>query len=331
MRQWLPTQWYAKHSWIKALAPLSYLYRAIIFSRKKAYDLGVFRSQSFSVPVIVVGNITVGGTGKTPLVMSLARALQQAGMNPGIVSRGYKSKASHYPYLVQSTSLAHEVGDEALEMHLSTQIPVVIAADRRLAVKMLLENTATDVVLCDDGLQHYALQRSLEIGVIDGTRRFGNGWCLPAGPCREPLSRWQKLAVRVCHGVPHADEFAMQLTPVEFVNVRDPTIRLPITAFAHQSVQVVTGIGYPQRFINTLEKLDIIVNTRFFPDHHAYTEDDFSGFDAIPVIMTGKDAVKCRDFAKKNYWYLLVTADCDPQLLTLVRDHATSYTRTTTA
>ena len=308
-------------------APLSLIYRAVIFLRKKAYQTGLLSSTSVEKPVVVVGNITVGGTGKTPLIKKIARDLQLAGYSVGIISRGYLSKAPNYPYWVNANSPSEHSGDEALEIHLATGLPVVIAPKRVEALQALIKKVNVDVVLADDGLQHYALKPSLRIGVVDGIRRFGNGWCLPVGPCREPKENWYQLEVRVCNGFAEKDELQMQLHPKAFVNLKDSKMRLPLDAFISNKVQVVSAIGHPERFLNTLNELKMKYESRLFEDHHRFAENDFRGLENHIVVMTEKDATKCRQFARDNWWYLAVEAEYDNQLLAKVQEHIAGFAK----
>lgn len=216
---WLLRKWYSSRPLFFWLIPFATVYRCIIFLRRWLYRHHWFKSTKFSVPVIVVGNITVGGTGKTPCVIALTKLLREAGFRPGIISRGYGGHALHYPQWVNPISDPALVGDEAVLLARATQCPVVVAPKRVLAAKELLTNTDCNVLLSDDGLQHYALARTLEIAVIDGQRRLGNGFCLPAGPLREPEKRLNEVDFIICNdGDVQAGEYAMHLLPQPIIS-----------------------------------------------------------------------------------------------------------------
>ncbi|WMP16907.1 tetraacyldisaccharide 4'-kinase [Thiothrix lacustris] len=246
------------------------------------------------VPVVVVGNISVGGTGKTPLVIWLVERLREAGFKPGVVSRGYKKDAD-------------SLGDEPLLIIQRTNVPLAIGKDRNQAIATLLHEHACDIIIADDGLQHYRMGRDVEICVVDGQRRFGNGFCLPSGPLREPVSRLASCDFVVTNGenmTMHGD------TLVNLVTDSHQCLQ----ALSGQTVHVVTGIGNPQRFINTLEQAGLQVLAHLYPDHHAFTGAEIRFDDALPILMTEKDAVKCRQYAVQNVWYLPIEAVLDERL-----------------
>jgi tetraacyldisaccharide 4'-kinase len=298
--------------WLK---PFSYLFRAIAWVRRLSYKLIFFRVYRARVPVIVVGNINVGGSGKTPFVIWLARLLKQAGYNPGIVSRGYGGKATHWPQQVRPDSDASIVGDEAVLIARHTGCPMAVGPSRRATVKQLYKHKKVDVIISDDGLQHYALGRDIEIAVIDGERRFGNGYCLPAGPLREPVSRLSKVNFVICNGgEAQTNEHAMRLQLGKAVNLADPAKNRPLQSFVGKPVHAVAGIGNPQRFFTQLEQMHIKVSPHAFKDHHAFQAGDFVFGDANDVLMTEKDAVKCERFAQPWFWYATVEAELDPAL-----------------
>ncbi|MDF2868209.1 MAG: lipid-A-disaccharide kinase, partial [Gammaproteobacteria bacterium] len=222
MRQIIARLWYGHNKLVYLLLPFSWLYRLIIALRRYGYKKDIFKSFTASVPVIVVGNITVGGTGKTPLVVALAHFLKQQGYKPGIVSRGYGGQAESYPKFVNANSNPLQVGDEPLLIAKNTHCPVVVDPKRVRAVQTLLYRFACDIVISNDGLQHYALARTIEIAVIDGARRFGNAHCLPAGPLREPITRLRTIDFIVCNGKTQADEYVMNLAAKRFMNVAKP-------------------------------------------------------------------------------------------------------------
>ena len=296
------------------LLPLAWVYCALTVLRRLAYVSGLKRSRRLPVPVIVVGNLTAGGTGKTPLVIWLASLLRAAGRHPGIVSRGYRGRATHWPQAVHADSDPRLVGDEPVLLARHGGCPVVVGPDRVAAARQLLAAHPCDVLLSDDGLQHLALARDIEIVVIDGARRYGNGHCLPAGPLREGLARLRSVDVRVCQGEPETGEFGMHLQGHELRQIADPAQCVPPAVFAGAPVHAVAGIGNPARFFASLRALGLDPIEHAFPDHHDFTAADLEFGDARPVIMTEKDAVKCAPFAPARFWYLPVAAVPDPAL-----------------
>ena len=296
-----------------ALLPLSLVFCALVWLRRGLYRIGLLRSNRFPVPVIVVGNITVGGTGKTPLVIWLADFLRQAGYRPGIVTRGYRGQSSIWPVAVTKETAAKLVGDEAVLLARRCHCPVMAGPDRVASVQALL-NQDCNLIVSDDGLQHYRLRRDLEIAVIDGVRRFGNGLCLPAGPLREPVSRLRSIALRVANGLPRAGEMGMQLSPTHFYSLALPSQQTSAEQFRATSVHAVAGIGNPERFFESLRALGLRVLPHAFPDHHAFEVNELEFGDNLPVILTEKDAVKCQHFAKPHFWVLAVDAQPDVQL-----------------
>jgi tetraacyldisaccharide 4'-kinase len=311
---WLQAHWYRKTIVSLVLLPVSWLYLALVTLRRALYRAGLIRVNRVPAPVIVIGNITVGGTGKTPLVSWLARRLQTLGYKPGIVSRGYGGRASNYPVYVTGRSDPAEVGDEPLLLARHGAWPVMVGPKRALAARKLVDEHHCDVIISDDGLQHYPMARDFEIAVIDGERRFGNGYCLPAGPLRESVARLRTVQARVTNGVPRPGELGMQLRAVCFKSVIRPENQRDLSNFAGQRVHGLAGIGYPERFFRQLHELDIDVVEHAYADHYDYRREDIEFGDAAPVIMTEKDAVKCEAFADQRHWYLAVEADPDPAL-----------------
>lgn len=285
----------------------SFFYLMAIVIRRKAYQWGIFRIYSFDIPILVVGNLTVGGTGKTPLVITLAALLKTAGYHPGIVSRGYGGHAKHYPLSVTLETNPHESGDEAVLIAQRTQCPVVVAPKRVEAVRYLQKNyPSCDIVISDDGLQHLAMARDIEMVVIDGQRGFGNGYYLPAGPLREPIKRMNDVDFVFYNG----KDF--HIKPECFIELFNDEKKLNLDHFSGQTIHAVMGIGNPQRFLKTLIDLHIQYKAHIFPDHHEFTEKDFEFTDSAPIIMTEKDAVKCRKMVKtNNLYYLKVSAIID--------------------
>jgi tetraacyldisaccharide 4'-kinase len=302
--------WYSNNILAYFLLPFSFCYCLIIKIRRFLYRIHFKKTQRFPVPVIIVGNLTVGGTGKTPLVIWLVKFLQQQGFKPGIVSRGYGGKSPSYPQIISADSDAEMSGDEAILLAQATERPVVIDPRRVEAVRKLLQESDCNIVISDDGLQHYALSRDIEICVIDGGRRFGNQFCLPAGPLREPLKRLAEVDFIVANGQGKAGEYAMRLLPGDFCSVAQKKIICSPMKFKNKTIHAVAGIGNPSRFFHTLRMLDLIIIEHPYPDHYLFQKKDFNFADPDSIIlMTEKDAVKCRTFADQRFWYLPVQAE----------------------
>lgn len=301
-----------------ALLPLSWVFRLIVWVRREFYRKGWRGTQRVPVPVIVVGNISVGGAGKTPLAIWLVHYLRaHGGYKPGVISRGYGGRAHLWPQPVRRDSDTRVVGDEAVLIVRHTGCPMAVAPDRALAARALLEHYDCDVIIADDGLQHYALGRDIEIAVIDSVRRCGNGYFLPAGPLREAKSRLQEVDFIVAHGLAGQGEWSMRLTLGAVCNLNDASV-CDIGAFRGQTVHAVAGIGHPRRFFEQLKGAGLTVIEHAFPDHHAYRKKDFSFDDGKPVLMTEKDAVKCRPAPGANYWYVRAQAQVDERFGALV-------------
>ncbi len=316
---WLEKRWYSSTTSM-LLVPLEWLFRLLVMSRRFAYRLGLLPSYAVPVPVIVVGNISVGGTGKTPLVVWLVSLLQKAGYHPGIVSRGYGGKAERWPQQVRPDSDPVMVGDEPVMLAQRCACPIIAAPDRVAAAKALLSHTNCDLIITDDGLQHYRLKRDVEIVVIDGERRFGNGHCLPAGPLREPQSRLDEVNFVVANGLAGRGEFAMSLEATGLRSLENDGLASTFEEFAGQRVHALAGIGNPQRFFQLLRSRGLEVIEHSFPDHHDYQSQDLDFADNLPILMTEKDAVKCRRFANQNMWYVPVTAHLpEPMVLRLLQ------------
>ena len=345
----LEKAWYGKAGWLILLWPLSLLFRLLVAVRRKLQEIKT-APDHHKVPLIVIGNISAGGTGKTPLLITLANQLKQKGFKPGIISRGYGGVGAVYPLSVDENSEVNEAGDEAVLMAEKTGCPVVVAPDRNLALQELLKNKAIDVVLSDDGLQHYKMFRDIEIVVVDGQRLFGNGFCFPAGPLREPVSRLQEAdhiivnqvaenedAIRAIAALNNAS--TMKLEPRHLINLCSGEKRLYEGAPFNMGnrLQAVSALGNPQRFYDLLQRLPYQLETFTFPDHHRFTADDLEarGIDEHqPVVMTEKDAVKCRSFAQANYWYLTVDVRLDEKfietLVDQIRKLNSTYTHSST-
>jgi len=301
--------WSGKSPLYLLLLPLSWLYGLVSTLIRYSYKTGLKKSWRASVPVVVVGNLTAGGNGKTPVVIWLVETLQQHGFRVGVVSRGYGGRAEHYPLLLTEATPTTQAGDEPVLIFQRTGAPVAVSPVRSDAVKALLDGNELDVIITDDGLQHYALQRDIEIVVIDGVRRFGNGHWLPAGPMRERESRLRSVdAVITNGGTARPGELAMFLQPGKAINL---VTGEQCDASALKNVVAIAGIGHPPRFFSTLKQLGINVQKEVaFSDHQAYTSGQLSAVKAPGqiLLMTEKDAVKCRSFAQPDWWYLPVDA-----------------------
>lgn len=316
--QGLAAAWYRGDRWLLMLRPLELLFRGIAFLRREAYGVGLVRAYRAGRPVVIVGNITVGGTGKTPVVIALAEALLARGLRPGVVSRGYGARAGEttFPHVVDLNSTARQCGDEPLLIQRRTGVPVVVAPKRPAAVRTLLAVAEVDLVLCDDGLQHYPLARDMEIVVIDAERGLGNGFCLPAGPLREPRSRLASVD-RVLYRNGEGPD-AVHYRPTAWVNVASGEAR-PLDAFtAREALVAIAGIGQPEQFFASLAAMGITPRCHAFPDHHAFTAADLAPYAEATILMTEKDAVKCRDIAGPDAWYLRVDAQLPPSLVDAV-------------
>ena len=305
--QHLENSWYGHTGLTLILRPLSWLFITIATVRRFAYRYKVIKQIHLPVPVIIVGNITVGGTGKTPLVIWLANYLKKTGYKPGIISRGYGGLARHWPQQVRPDADPVMVGDEAVVISRRTQCPMAVGPDRLAAGLALLKYADVDVIISDDGLQHYRLARDVEILVIDGIRRFGNGFCLPAGPLRERPSRKNEVDMIITNGIAAQGEYPMKYLGARLVNMVDKA-ELDLSEFKNKSVTAIAGIGNPDRFFNFLRSMGLRINAIAFPDHFHYTSDALQLNDQI-VLMTEKDAVKCQRFAKPDWWYLPIDVE----------------------
>jgi tetraacyldisaccharide 4'-kinase len=322
LARWAVDVWYKDAFLGILLLPFAYIFSDVVRFRRFLYRRGILKSHTLPVPVIVIGNITVGGTGKTPLIIWLAELLRYAGYKPGIISRGYGGQSETWPQIVNENSDVSKVGDEALLIAKQTRLPVVVGPSRVDAAKKLLDNFDCNVVLSDDGLQHYKLNRDIEIAVIDGERRFGNGYCLPAGPLREPIGRLSSVDFIVVNGNKHEDnEFSMQLVGDMAVNMATGEQKT-LQAFQGIACHALAGIGNPGRFFKLLESAGLLCTTHSFPDHHPFSRNDIEFGDNKPLLMTEKDAVKCTGFTGENHWYVPVKAVPEPafgqQLLDLL-------------
>jgi tetraacyldisaccharide 4'-kinase len=337
MERRLTELWYREDAGPTALQPLAWLYGAVLAARRRAYDSGRARPEDPGVPVVVVGNLTVGGTGKTPLTIWLARELGARGLRVGIVSRGYGARAGTAPRLVSADSDWRIVGDEPLLIARRSGCETLVAADRTAAARALAAR-GVQVVIADDGLQHLRLARVCEVLVVDGARGFGNQRLLPAGPLREPLTRPLHADAVVVNGTAEHASLGRWLTPGEALTMRlvaDQVVPLaageapqPLAAWRGRRVHAVAGIGNPARFFRDLRAHGLEVEEHAFPDHHALRAAELEFGDQLPVLMTEKDAVKCSCFAAARLWCVPVTAqfsDADAaKLLTRVTERITS-------
>lgn len=302
MKFWYqPLRW-----WCWLLAPLSLL--LLIISKVRRYYLQklTLRESGNRLPVIVVGNISVGGNGKTPLVIWICEMLIKEGYKPGIISRGYGGKSKHYPLLLSNETAGSEAGDEPVMLFKRLGVPIVVDPKRVNAANYLTEQCNVNIIVSDDGLQHYALTRDIEIAVVDGKRRFGNQKLMPMGPLREPLSRLKEVDFIINNGEQVSNEVTMLLQAQACKAVDGRAARLPKLV----NINACAAIGYPQRFFDSLISQHYrLIKQVPFADHYAYKSNDFSQFSAnLPLLMTEKDAVKCLRFAKPNWWYLPIDA-----------------------
>lgn len=303
MRSIIEASWYTRHPLRWLLFPFALIYQAITGLRR--IYLQRFYQHPFSVPIIVVGNITVGGVGKTPLVIALAHQLQARGLRVGIVSRGYGATVTDFPHEVNVGEAAVWVGDEPLLVAKKAGCPVVISPDRVQAVQYLLDKHQSQVVISDDGLQHYKMGRAIEIAVIDGLRGLGNGLCLPAGPLREGAKRLQQVDFVVVNGGSWPGAYRMDLQPGAITRLVNGEA-IQATDLSQPSA-AVAAIGHPQRFFSTLNTLGIRFTAYPFADHHQYQPDELK-LPEKTVVMTEKDAVKCQAFATDDMYFLPVDA-----------------------
>ncbi len=321
-QSWIERSWYERSAAFWLLLPLSALFALAVRLRRWCYATGIRRIRSAGVPVIVVGNISVGGTGKTPVTIWLARMLQRQGRQPGIISRGYRGRVGPQPVAATEDSEAEVVGDEAIMLARQCECPVVVHPDRVAAARKAVEMGA-DILVSDDGLQHYRLGRDVEIAVVDDDRGFGNGRLLPAGPLREPVSRLGEVDIVLTHRQvrPGPDEavlrrvsdpraFDFWLKSAAVVRLDNSEVR-HLDDFAGQTVHAVAGIGHPERFFRMLESHRIKVYRHPQPDHADIGPAEVSFDDDLDVLMTEKDAVKCRWLDARNRWYVPVDVDLD--------------------
>lgn len=316
-RDWLQRLWYGRSAWRYPLMPFSWLFLLLVKMRRGLYRLRILRSFEVPVPVVVIGNISVGGTGKTPITVWLATELRVRNHKPAVVSRGYGGKVGDVPVRVTAASDPRQVGDEAILIAIRSRCPVFVHPDRVAAARAAIEAGA-DVVIADDGLQHYRLARDFEIAVMDGVRGTGNGLLLPAGPLREPLHRLQEVNRVLVQtegqdvDVPYVrrtsdrSSSAFSLLPKHMRRL-DEKVSKPLREFSGKTVHAVAAIGNPRRFFRMLEAHGMRVIPHPYRDHMPLTEEQLTFGDNLPIVMTEKDAVKCTNMALENAWYVPVT------------------------
>ena len=308
-------QYYKKSTWIYLLLPLSLIFLLIISIRKLLYKLSILKTFKIRVPVVVVGNINLGGTGKTPLVMWILENMLNKGLNPGLISRGYGSKINNHKE-VKLTSKASDVGDEPLLIKSKLNLPVFVGADRvKVAQALLSKYPKVNIIISDDGLQHYRLARDFEIIVKDSLRNFGNGYIFPAGPLREPISRLNVVDAVVVNGSSdNKNYYKMSYQTDSLINCKNEK-KIKVKQLPHSKSIAITAIGNPENFFRSLAGLDLKFSKIIFDDHYLFTEKDFNFLDSYTnIIMTEKDAIKCKSFARDNFWYLPIEPKVDQQL-----------------
>ena len=311
--------WYKKSAWLYLLSPFTFIFSTLVRWRKNSYLKNPSKVWNSEVPIVVVGNISMGGTGKTPLVKHIASALKDRGYKPGLVSRGYGGKFSGTLEVIPETTFK-QTGDEA-QLLAKLKLPFFIDKDRSRAAKTLQEKHDCDVIISDDGLQHYKMDRKVEIAVIDGVRRLGNGLAFPAGPLREPKSRLKEVDFIINNGGPtEADEILMTLNPAKFIHLNSGKQYTVDNWPMHKQVHAVAGVGNPNRFFDLLSRLGFEFDKNPFPDHHKYNKRDLYYLDHLPILMTEKDAAKCKHFNNSKIWYLSIEAKIESQFIDRLED-----------
>ena len=314
MIRYLARIWYGRSPLALPLLPLAACFCALARVRRFLYLHGLMPSRHPGVPVIVVGNLSMGGTGKTPVAAWLCDFLRERGWRPGMISRGYGGGARNWPQQVRPDSDPAMVGDEPVLLTRRTGCPMAVGPNRVAAARALVERNLCDILISDDGLQHYALRRDLELVVIDGVRRHGNGFCFPAGPLREPLARLKQADLLLNNGGGRKGEYTVRMRGDQAVNLLNPEQARPLKQFAGERVHAVAAIGNPERFFNQLQGFGIRPTVHPFPDHHVFTSRDLAFSQDDAVLMTEKDAVKCAGFAQAHHWYVPVDVAVDADL-----------------
>jgi tetraacyldisaccharide 4'-kinase len=293
------------------------LFGYVVASRKKCYESGFFKVQRLKVPVIVVGNITAGGGGKTPMVIWLVNHLKSLGYKPGIVSRGYGGKRKVEPMFVTANANPSASGDEPLLMAKSTQLPVMVGKDRVKAAKALINNYSVNVIVSDDGMQHLSLGRDAEIVMLDAKWRTGNHMMMPAGPLREPLERLNSVDLVVFKGnFENQHHYELEIETIYQLNHKQQIKE--ISEFRNQKVVAMAGIANPEGFFSSLSKAGIPIIKTALPDHYDFSESDFSELGETMVLMTEKDAVKCEHMSLPNVWVVKVKLKMPEKTLTAI-------------
>lgn len=334
-QQHVEKQWYGNPHWLRLLSPLGFAFGKLAANRRKQLQA---TAQQLPVPVIVIGNIMVGGTGKTPVIMALVKLLQTRGFKPAVISRGFggslTQRSPKAVFVVEKVDPAL-YGDEPSLIYSTCNAPVYIGRNRLQAAKQAIADGA-EVVLSDDGLQHYRLPRSFEIAVQDGERGLGNGKLLPVGPLRELPERLSEVDHVLINGTKSWPEIAKfnpktsiaSLAPSAWVNVKtSERLNIEKHPWGERAVCAVAAIGNPERFFTSLAQLDVALSRHPFKDHHQFTASDFAPMGDLPVVMTAKDAVKCQSFAKDNWWYLAVDMVLPKKLIEQVVQHCEHFTK----
>jgi tetraacyldisaccharide 4'-kinase len=309
------------------LVPLSWVFALISLLRRWAYRLGILKSHSLTVPVIIVGNIHIGGSGKTPVVIWLVEQLRQQGYQPAVISRGYGGTVK-LPTAVHANSNPKEVGDEPVLIAYRCDCPIYVGTDRvHVGLELLKAHPSCNVIISDDGLQHYRLKRDLEIAVIDAESYLKNARLLPAGSLREPMRRLRKVDAIIKNGLEDTEfehlesgtnAYQMQLVGSQFYNLADPEIKASGVYFKRKIIKAIAGIGNPARFYEHLRQLGLNFSSSSFEDHHAFAVSDLAQLECDVLLMTEKDAVKCKPFAQPHHWVLPIAAKIDGDLMQLV-------------
>lgn len=331
LAKWIQTAWQAQSPWLVVLRPLSYVYRAIFLYQKKQYLLGKKAVYQAPIPVMVIGNITIGGSGKTPLLIQLIKYLKSQNIRVGVISRGYGGQGPFPCLVIQGKASAADVGDEPACIVSATGVPMAVGPNRQQDIELLLKHYDLDLILSDDGLQHWALARQIEWIVVDEKRGLGNEKLLPEGFLREPKSRLMDSTVIHHHAKPlyHSDDYSMYLQVGQPYLLNASTFDL--TFNPKQCFHAVVGIGYPERFFASLEDIDVTqIVQHIFPDHHAYTRADIDFKDQLPIITTEKDAVKLQAFLNSSIhtvpiWVLPVEAVLSESCYTLLHQQLNDY------
>ena len=316
IENFLQTTWKTRNPVALLLWPVSLVYCAIAELRRLAYSCGLMPVTHYDVPVIVVGNITVGGTGKTPFTIWLVDQLCKKGFSPGVVSRGYGRKNSSTRFVTPHCD-PEDVGDEPLLIARRTGVPVAVSKRRTEAINLLRRESDCDIFVSDDGLQHYELASDLSIALIDGQERFGNSFCLPAGPLRERASRLNSFDLKIVKGDMESNEYSMTYVGIEAVNVKDRNKTRSLESLKNRKITAIAGIRNTLSFSDLLSGSELNFTFIPFPDHHSFTESDFTDYldQSDEILMTEKDAVKCEAFADSNWWYVTINANPTPSFV----------------